>query len=81
MLNLILFLLAALAAWSLFVLVKPTGQCRKCGGWGNQRKRRRNRACSRCQGTGRAFRPAARLVHRGAALGLRQWRERSERES
>lgn len=81
MLNLILLLLAALAVYSLFVLVKPDGQCRKCGGWGSQRKRRRNRACSRCQGTGRAFWPGARLVHKAAALGLRQLRERSERES
>lgn len=81
MLNLILFLLAVVVVYGLFVLVKADRQCGTCGGWGNRKKRRRNKACSRCHGTGRTFWPGARLVHKGAALGLRQLRERSERES
>jgi DnaJ-class molecular chaperone len=73
--------LAAVAGYGLFVLVRPTGACRKCSGWGARKGRRRKvSACSRCSGTGKAFRPAARLVHRGAALAIRTIRERQEGE-
>lgn len=79
--NQILIALAITAGYGLFVLVRPMMGCRKCSGWGQRTRRRRVSACGRCQGTGRQFRPGARLIHKGAGLGLRQWRERSERES
>lgn len=75
-----LVILALFAAYSLFVLVKPDTACRECGAWGHKSKRRRNRACGRCKGTGRQFRPGARLVHKGAALAIRYVRERREGE-
>lgn len=75
----LLMLLAAVAGYGLFVLVSPTGSCRKCSGWGARTGRRRKvSACGRCQATGRTFRPGARLVHRGAALAIRAVRERQE---
>ena len=73
-----LILLAAAAVYGLFLLVKPARRCPKCSGWGQKPKRRRPRACPRCQGTGKAFRPAAALVHKGAAAGIRRLRERAE---
>ena len=76
----LLFVLAAIVVYGLFALVKPKKQCGKCSGWGNrrQRLRRRSSACGRCGGTGRQFRPGARLVSRGAALAVRYVRERAE---
>ena len=77
-LNLILLAAAAAVVYSLFVLVIPMMACRKCSGWGQKTRRRKVSACGRCKGTGRQFRPGARLVHKGAALAVRQWHERAE---
>jgi hypothetical protein len=74
----LLVVLALIAAYAVFVLVFPTGQCRKCGGWGHKAKRPRNRSCKRCKGTGRSFRPGARIVHGGAAAAVRYLRSRRE---
>jgi DnaJ-class molecular chaperone len=74
----VLIILAALATYVAFVLVKPDKSCGKCSGWGHKTRRRRPKACSRCQGTGTVFYPGAPLVHRGAALAVRYARERSE---
>ena len=71
----LLVLLAILTAYGLFVLIKPDGPCHRCAGWGHRQKRRRRTACPRCQGTGRRFRPGARLVHKGAAAAVRAIRE------
>jgi DnaJ-class molecular chaperone len=74
----LLMFLAVVAGYGLFVLIRPTGSCRKCSGWGSKTKRRRVSACGKCSGTGKTFRPGARLVHRGAALAIRSIRERQE---
>jgi DnaJ-class molecular chaperone len=75
-------ILAIVAGYGLFALVRPTGSCRKCSGWGARKGRRRKvSACGRCSGTGKTFRPGARLVHRGAALAIRTVRERMEGDS
>jgi hypothetical protein len=72
--------LAVLAAYGLLVLVKPKMGCRKCSGNGSRKRLGRARsACGRCQGTGRQFRPGARLVHAGAVLAADSIRERIER--
>jgi DnaJ-class molecular chaperone len=70
----ILIALAVTAAWSLFVLVRPSSSCRRCGGWGHRTRRRS--ACPRCKGTGRQFRPGARIVHKAAARSLRYVRDK-----
>jgi hypothetical protein len=67
-----LVMLALLGSYGLFVLVSPTKACGAC-------QRRRGRPCPRCQGTGRQFRPGARLVHRGAVKARQQARERRRR--
>ena len=72
----LLMALAVLAGYGVFVFVKPARACRRCSGWGARGRRRS--ACGRCRGTGKTFRPGARLVHRGAALAMRyvrEWRE------
>ncbi len=74
----LLVVLAALAGYCVFVLVTPGRPCRKCGGWGSRARRRRVSACPRCKGTGTAFRPGARLVHRGAAAAWGYVRGRLE---
>jgi DnaJ-class molecular chaperone len=75
----LLVFLAIAAGYALFVLVRPAGSCRKCSGWGARAGRRRKvSACGRCGGTGRTFRPGARLVHRGAAAAIRAVRDRQE---
>ena len=72
--------LAVLAAYGLLVLVKPKMGCRKCSGNGSRKRLGRARsACGRCQGTGRQFRPGARLVHAGAVLAVDSIREHIER--
>ena len=76
----LLVLLAIIAVYLLFVLVKPGRACPKCSGWGQRQRRRKRGACPRCKGTGKSFYPAARLVHKGAAAAYRQVRERMERE-
>jgi hypothetical protein len=67
-----------LAAYVLFVAVKPEKRCGRCNGWG---KRGRRSACSRCDGTGLRFRLGAPLVHRGMALAIKYARERRENGS
>jgi DnaJ-class molecular chaperone len=71
--SLLLLILGALAAYTLFVLASPATACRTCSGWGMKQRRRRRAACPRCGGTGIRFRPGAPLVHRAAALRTR-WR-------
>jgi DnaJ-class molecular chaperone len=75
----ILIVLALLAGYALFLLIKPEKACRRCSGWGARGKRRTY--CSRCQGTGKRFRLGARLVHRAAAQGYRYLRTRNQKES
>lgn len=78
----LLVVLAIVAGYGLFVLIFPTGSCRKCSGWGSRKGHRSKvSACGRCSGTGKAFRPCARLVHRGTALVIRTVRERLEGDS
>jgi DnaJ-class molecular chaperone len=72
----VLLILGATAGYALFLLVKPEKTCRSCRGWGA--KGRRRSACTRCGGTGKRFRPGARLVHRGAAEAYRYARKRME---
>ena len=76
----VLIALLLLLGYAMFVLVKPKKRCGKCNGWGSRKKRmrRRSSACGRCGGTGRQFRPGARLAGRGAALAVRYLRERAE---
>lgn len=76
----LLAVLALIAAYAVFVRFKPDTACGKCNGWGHRAKRRRNRACNRCKGTGRKFRPGARLVHKAAAMAIKYIRERREGE-
>jgi hypothetical protein len=76
--------LAALTAYVLFVLIAPKMGCRNCSASGSRKRRGRARsACGRCQGTGRQFRPGARLVHVGAVLAVDTVREhiRQRREA
>lgn len=75
----LLIILAAVAGYAVFALVKPDKACGKCSGWGlGTRRRRRNKACPRCKGTGKQFRLGARLVHGGAAQAVKYVRERRE---
>ena len=72
--------LAVVTAYGLFVLAMPKMGCRKCSASGSRKRRGRARsACGRCQGTGRQFRPGARLVHAGAVLAVDTVREQLER--
>lgn len=75
----ILIVLLLGLGWVVFVLAVPDRACRKCGGWGQKTRRRRNRACPKCMGTGRHFRLGAPLVYRGKSLVIRHARERRER--
>jgi hypothetical protein len=61
----VLAALALLAGYALFLLISPTGKCGACA--------RHRGPCPRCKGTGRRFRPGARLVHFGA-VAARQHR-------
>ena len=72
----VLIVLAALAGYALFLLIRPEKTCRSCRGWGA--KGRRRSYCARCGGTGKRFRLGARLVHRGAAEVYRYARKRME---
>jgi DnaJ-class molecular chaperone len=72
----VLIVLALLAGYALFLLIKPEKTCRPCRGWGA--KGRRRSACTRCGGTGKRFRLGARLVHRAAAEAYRYARKRME---
>lgn len=72
----ILIVLVLGLGWVVFVLAVPDRACRRCGGWGNKPRRRRNRACPKCMGTGRHFRLGAPLVYRGKSLVIRHLRER-----
>ena len=80
MLAHLLVVLLILAGYLAFALVKPDKACRRCGGWCQKAKRRRNKACPRCKGTGRHFRLGAPLVHRGKSMAIRYARERMEGE-
>jgi hypothetical protein len=71
--------LALLAGYAFFLLARPVKRCRPCAGWGA--KGRRRAYCVRCQGTGRRFRPGARLLHRAAAEAYRYIRTRRERST
>lgn len=74
--TLVLHILAAAAGYALFLLACPDKTCRTCRGWGAKGRSRAH--CPRCGGTGRRFRPGARLVHRGAAGAYRYARKRTE---
>jgi hypothetical protein len=65
----VLIALGLAAGYALFLLAWPGKACGSCA-------RHPGRLCPRCGGTGRRFRPGARLVHRGAATGFRYARER-----
>ena len=56
----ILIALAILAGWALFVLAFPARACGAC--------LRHRGPCPVCKGSGRRFRPGARIVHAGAVL-------------
>jgi len=73
-----LIILAAIAVYAVFALVRPDKACGKCSGWGLRTRRRRSKACPRCKGTGKQFRLGARLVHSGAAQVIKYVRERLE---
>jgi hypothetical protein len=73
----LLVALALLAAYTVFVLISPDHPCGRCSGWGNHHGRR-NKACPRCDGTGRRFRPGAQIIHRGTSLLIRTIRDRIE---
>ena len=75
----VLIVLALLAGYALFLLIKPEKACRRCSGWGARGKRRTY--CTRCSGTGKRFRLGARLVHRGAAAAYRYARTRKLKEN
>ncbi len=62
----VLVILGLLLLWALFLLVSPTRACGSCD--------RHRGPCPRCKGTGRRFRPGARLVHRGAVQAHKQRR-------
>ena len=65
--NLILALMIGLPLYAAFCLIRPTKTCRRCGGWGSKPGRRRRaerRHCRRCDGTGKRFRVAARVIYR-----------------
>jgi len=64
----VLVLLGLLCAYALFLLVSPTRACGSC--------MKHRGPCPRCKGTGRRFRPGARLVHRGAVSAHKQARRR-----
>jgi hypothetical protein len=70
MTNLILAVMAGLPLYTAFCLLRPTRNCRRCGGWGSKpgRRRAQRRHCRRCDGTGKRFRVPARAVYavRGA---------------
>lgn len=57
---------AALAAYAVFVLLRPQGRCLRCRGKGylHQPKRKRARPCPACKGRRIARRPGATFVHR-----------------
>lgn len=76
--HLLIAIAGALVLYAMFVLVSPRMDCGRCNGWGQKQKRRRRAACSRCSGTGRQFRPGARLVAKGAALVIRYIRARRD---
>lgn len=73
----VLFIAAALAGYTLFVLASPATACRACRGWGTGRKLRRRATCARCDGTGYRFRPGAVFIHRATAT-LQRLRHRGE---
>lgn len=72
----VLIVLALIAGYAVFTLIRPMKACRRCSGWGARGKRRSY--CTRCNGTGRSFRFGARLVHRGAAQAYRYAQKRME---
>jgi hypothetical protein len=67
MTHLLLAALIGLPLYVAFCLIRPSKNCRRCGGWGSKAARRRRaprRRCRRCDGTGKRFRVPARLVYR-----------------
>ena len=69
----VLIVLALIAGYAVFLLVRPDKTCRACSGWGARGRRRS--ACTRCGATGKRFRVGARLVHWGAAAAYRYARD------
>jgi hypothetical protein len=65
--ELVLFIIAALAAWIGWLYLAPFGRCGKCGGAGTIKRRQgRVKVCPRCKGRRRVQRRGSRLVHRAA---------------
>lgn len=67
MLHLVEVILGAIALYTLIVFVSPDHPC-GCSG-----------RCRRCKGTGRRFRPGARLIRAGAMLAHQEARRRWNR--
>jgi hypothetical protein len=67
----VLVILGLAAFYALIVLVSPTKACGSCA--------RHRGPCPRCKGTGRRFRPGARLVHRGAVRARKQARKQGRK--
>ncbi len=61
--------LAVLAAYAVFLLIRPQAQLLVLPRLGRQGPP--PEACRWCSGTGTRFRLGARVVHRGAALAMR----------
>ena len=74
--NWILIVLAVIAGYALYLLIRPVKTCRACSGQGATGRRRS--ACTRCGGTGKRFRAGARLVHGAAAAAYRYIRSKTE---
>lgn len=72
--SLIAAAMVVLAVYVAVVLVSPSRPCPRCSGGGTRGRSRKS--CGKCGGTGSAFRPGARLVHRGVTAAVRSRRGR-----
>jgi len=63
----VMVILGLVAAWAVFVYVRPTKPCRKCAATRGP--------CGRCRGTGRRLRLGARLVRKALLALRREWKE------
>jgi DnaJ-class molecular chaperone len=62
--SLVLFIIAAAAAWVGFLDLAPFARCGKCKGTGHIRRGRRVKVCPRCKGRRRVQRLGSRAIHR-----------------
>ena len=63
-----------LAIYVAVALFSPTRPCPRCSGGGTRGRSRKS--CGKCGATGRAFRPGARLLHKGVTSTIEQVRSR-----